>query len=32
VVDESEVYSLISKLKSAGACDILVSSIDRLVP
>lgn len=32
VVDESKVYKLINELKSAGAKDILVSSIDRLVP
>lgn len=32
VVDESKVYNLINKLKSAGAKDILVSSIDRLIP
>ncbi|RZN62897.1 ATP phosphoribosyltransferase [Methanonatronarchaeum sp. AMET6-2] len=32
VVDESEIYQVIQKVKDEGARDILVTSIDRLVP
>lgn len=32
VVDKSKVYNLINELKEVGAQDILVSSIDRIVP
>ncbi|OUJ18524.1 ATP phosphoribosyltransferase HisG [Methanonatronarchaeum thermophilum] len=32
VVDESEIYQVIQKVRDEGARDILVTSIDRLVP
>jgi len=32
VVDEREVFEVIPELKAAGASDILVTEIERLVP